>query len=203
MPSALLKTFLSRTLSQLIGDCYISRPSEGVRGRINGFNMSGEVRHSPLALANTFVARYAPPAGITHMKVQKLCYFAHGWWLAFSPEPFLTERPEVWKFGPVFASLYSVLSHHGSRGILIPEKAQFHSAAPVLQEQSYLDLVDWIWNRYGHHSAMTLSDMTHAEGTPWRIVAERYNFRVPKHFELPDSDVAAYFKAEAEAFQPA
>ncbi len=77
--------------------------------------MDGRVKHSPLALANTFIERHAGSAGITHMKVQKLCYYAHGWWLAFENEPFLTERPQVWKFGPVFASLYAALAHHGSR----------------------------------------------------------------------------------------
>lgn len=111
--------------------------------------MDGGGKHAPLALANTFIARHAGASGITHMKVQKLCYFAHGWWLAFSPEPFLSERPEVWKFGPVFSSLYSALSHHGSRGISVPERARFDMPASLLEERGYIDLIDWIWNKYG------------------------------------------------------
>lgn len=165
--------------------------------------MDGRVKHSPLALANTFIERHAGSAGITHMKVQKLCYYAHGWWLAFENEPFLTERPQVWKFGPVFASLYAALAHHGSRPINRAEKARFDAAAPVVSDEKYLELIDWIWGRYGQYTAMTLSDLTHAPGTPWRQVAERHGFQVPKHFELPDADVAAFFKAEAEALEPA
>ncbi|KQO99080.1 hypothetical protein ASF32_14595 [Methylobacterium sp. Leaf91] len=164
--------------------------------------MSRGPKQSPLAVANTFIARFGGQGTITHMKVQKLCYFAHGWWLAFDPEPFLTERPQVWKFGPVFGSLYAALSHHGSRAITQPEKVQFNEPPPQIDNPAYLDLIDWVWNRYGQHSGLTLSDMTHAPGTPWRNVAERCNFQVPKHYELPDEDVKKFFEAEAKALQP-
>src|SRR5271170_5786610 len=59
--------------------------------------------YTPLQVANTFVIRHGEQSrGLDHMKLQKLDYFVHGWWLAYHQERLLTERPQVWKYGPVF-----------------------------------------------------------------------------------------------------
>jgi uncharacterized phage-associated protein len=47
------------------------------------------------------------------MKLQKLVYYAYGWWLLYHSEPIMTEPPEVWRHGPVFSSMYHALKHHG------------------------------------------------------------------------------------------
>ena len=65
------------------------------------------VPYTPLALANTFVARYGATRTLDHMKLQKLAFYTYGWWLAYNPNPILTEAPQVWKYGPVFGSLYN------------------------------------------------------------------------------------------------
>jgi uncharacterized phage-associated protein len=72
--------------------------------------MEVPVPYSPLALANEFIVRFKPGEGIEHMKLQKLVYCANGWWLVFNPnQPLVNKAPEVWKFGPVFPSLYHVM----------------------------------------------------------------------------------------------
>jgi uncharacterized phage-associated protein len=53
------------------------------------------------------------PDGAEHMKLQKLVYYAYGWWLLYHSEPIMTEPPEVWRHGPVFSSMYHALKHHG------------------------------------------------------------------------------------------
>lgn len=61
--------------------------------------------YHPLAFANEFILK-AQPAGVEHMKLQKLVYYSYGWWIAYHEEPILTEPPQVWRYGPVFVSLY-------------------------------------------------------------------------------------------------
>jgi len=43
---------------------------------------------------------------ITPLKLQKLVYFAHGWYLGFTGEPLLNEGIQAWEYGPVIPSLY-------------------------------------------------------------------------------------------------
>lgn len=159
--------------------------------------------YQPLAIANEFVARFGGATGIDHMKLQKLAYYAHGWWLAYEAEPLLTEKPEVWKFGPVFDSMYRVLCPFGSKPIRLPQSPNPFAEPPRVDDERALGLISWIWNRYGAFSSFKLSDMTHEEGTPWRILAEENSYNVPKHFEIPDALIADFFKKEADRLQAA
>lgn len=160
-------------------------------------------QYLPLALGNVFLQNYAGDSGIEHMKLQKLCYYAHGWWLAFHKKSLLIERPQVWKYGPVFKSMYGALAHFGSKPIKTPQSPVPFQPPPLVDDGQVHDLCDWIWNRYSQYSAFTLSDMTHASGTPWREIAEKHNFVVPKDYDIPDEVIASYFKQEAEALNPA
>lgn len=158
------------------------------------------MRYTPLALANTFLREHGDEGGIEHMKLQKLCFYAYGWWLVDHDEPLLVEGPEVWKFGPVFSSLYSVLSMYGRRPITKPQKFAFSSGAKVVnsRDQEALDLIEMVWDRYGERSSFALSEETHKPGTPWQIEAARYNYKVPPNHRIPDKLIKQYFVREAK-----
>lgn len=151
--------------------------------------------YSPLTLANTFIVRYGKDNPLGHMKLQKLTYYAYGWWLAYNHEPMLDEAPQVWKHGPVFESLYFALRPYGDRAVIAPV-APPNAAAPVVPEIDQLNMqwVDWVWNRYGQNSGFELSDMTHEKGTPWQTEAETWNYRVPKRHRIPDPVIKEYFE---------
>jgi len=158
--------------------------------------------HRPIAVANEFVRQYGTAHDLDHLKLQKLTYFAQGWWLVFKGEELLTERPQVWRFGPVFQSLYNALSGRGREPITSPAGANpFGVNAPATLEgeafASERDLVGWVWNEYGSLTGTQLSDLTHAAGTPWRIIAEKSNFRVPLYTEIPESLDWEYFARQA------
>jgi uncharacterized phage-associated protein len=160
-------------------------------------------KYTPIELANTFLEKYSGGIGIEHMKLQKLCYYAHGWWLAYKDEPFLSEEPQVWQYGPVFNSLYHLLSHFGRKSILEPQKANpLLQKLETIKDEEINQLIDWVWNRYSNYSAETLSEMTHAKGTPWRILAEKHSFRVPRNLDIPDNLIKEFFKKEAAKLQP-
>jgi uncharacterized phage-associated protein len=146
--------------------------------------------YRPMAVANNFIRRFGYRQGITHLKLQKLVYYVHGWWLAYNPSnpPLLTERPEVWRHGPVFPNIYNALKNFGSRPIRLPQPDLPLSPPADIGEDDdqALNLVDWVWVRYGAYSAIQLSNMTHEPGTPWRQLAERYQYRVPAHLQIPD-----------------
>lgn len=161
----------------------------------------GTMAYTPLALANTFVSRYGADGNLDHMKLQKLDFYAYGWWLAYNDTPILTEPPQVWRHGPVFSSLYAALRPFGSASILKPVGGP-NSTPPLIPdwEKTTLEWVDWIWGRYGHLNALQLSDMTHEVGTPWQMEAQARDYRVPNHHPIPDWTTKQYFKNLAASF---
>lgn len=158
--------------------------------------------YSPLAIANEFIARFEQEHGIEHMKLQKLVYCANGWWLAFHDDrPLLNESPQVWKFGPVFPSLYHVMKVYGRTPIkTIQSRGPFDHPDRVDDgDAETLQLIDWTWRRYGHLSSFDLSDMTHREGTAWRKVAVEYDFDVPFGLDIPREYMAQEFRGIYES----
>ena len=116
------------------------------------------VPYSPLAAANSFIVQFGAARGIEHMKLQKLVYCAHGWWLTAYENSFLNERPQVWKHGPVFNSLYHVLKPFGAMPISTPQ-----SSGPFLEpvfvdenDENVNSLIRWVWSWYGHLTSFAL-----------------------------------------------
>ncbi|MSP43099.1 MAG: DUF4065 domain-containing protein [Alphaproteobacteria bacterium] len=161
--------------------------------------------YAPIEIANTLLDKFGKKSGgIDHMKLQKLVYCVHGWRLAYKETSKLAEQPEVWQYGPVFPSMYHELKIYGVSPIEEPVKTSpFEEEAPKVPDNDTdcLNLIEWVWKRYGHLSGMALSEMTHKEGTAWRKVAEERKFRVPKGLSLGDDYVRAEFQRLKEEFQ--
>jgi uncharacterized phage-associated protein len=116
-----------------------------------------------LTIADWFLSRAALDGErLTQMKLQKLVYVAHGWSLGLRDQPLFKDSVEAWRWGPVVRSLYREFANFGSSDI-----------APRLPECPQLDVnigtfLDRVWEVYKGFSAIELSAMTHAEGTPWK-----------------------------------
>lgn len=156
--------------------------------------------HRPIAVANEFIRLHGADGHIDHLKLQKLVYFAQGWWLAFKGTPLVSERPQVWRYGPVFQSLYQIFSLHGRAPITRPRGANpfgiGNGEPPTLEDNRYEEeqnCIAWIWQEYGGLSGSRLSDLTHDIGTPWREIAAKNNFKVPLNTEIPENADWAYF----------
>lgn len=166
------------------------------------------VPYDPIVVANTFLAQHAAPGrGIDHLKLQKLVYCSYGWWLTTDEQvtPLCTEPPQVWPYGPVFASLYRQLRLFGSDPIEGPvspgpfQEAQFVDS----DDDQVRHLIDWVWSRYGRLSSFYLSELTHKSGTPWQLTAQKYNYRVPEGLPVPDDLIRKEFLSLLSANQTA
>lgn len=151
---------------------------------------------NPITVANTFVARFGQEGKIEHMKLQKLLFYAYGWWLTNHVSPLLTAKPEVWRYGPVFSSVYWKFNKFGSGAIEGPQPlTPFSNIAPtILRDGSeHSNFIDRIWDMYGSFDGMLLSDMTHKKGTPWQQTAEQCNYQVPQNHPISDAVTKSYF----------
>jgi uncharacterized phage-associated protein len=115
-----------------------------------------------LEVAKWFINAADREAGdaVTHLKVQKLVYYAQGWALALLNEPLFSEDLQAWAHGPVAPSVWSRFRNKGYEAL--PEQSIYRRFSG-----DTLRLLEQINEKYGIFSAKRLERMTHQEG-PWR-----------------------------------
>lgn len=102
------------------------------------------------------------PEFLTHMRLQKLLYYAQGWSLATRDQALFEEAIEAWAHGPVVRKVYPVFASYGNTPI---DPVEIPPADEVsLEEATYLIS---LWESYKPYSASSLREMTHRE-PPWR-----------------------------------
>jgi uncharacterized phage-associated protein len=120
--------------------------------------------YSALNVANFFINKsVADGKPITPLKLQKLVYIAHGWWLAFKNDKLIEEPVFAWDYGPVIPQIYHEFKIFGSNpiGYLAP------GYDCVKDDEEVAGFLDSIWRSYGRFKGSELSAMTHKKGTPW------------------------------------
>lgn len=115
-------------------------------------------------VAEYFLAKCDEEAGdtISNLKLQKLVYYAQGFYLAIEDEPLFDEPIEAWQHGPVVSALYQRYKEHGARSIPIPEDLDFS-----IFSEKQKEVLDEVYDVYGQFSAWKLRNMTHEE-LPWK-----------------------------------
>jgi uncharacterized phage-associated protein len=165
--------------------------------------------YSAKAVANEFL-ELAKKDGkqLTPMQLQKLVYFAHGWYLAITGERLLDERIEAWQWGPVIPSLYSEFKHFGSGPITEMAMKIVLGSGSGISYRPYrlksdnpsadfaaMQVIERIWKLYGQYSASQLSGMTHAPGSPWAVTPEKD----VRGTDISDSVIKTYFQKLAQS----
>ena len=138
------------------------------------------------------VAAYilAKEAPMSAMKLQKLCYFAYGYHLAWEDRPLFSERFEAWANGPVVYELYDL--HRGRFNLDRGEIA----GDPTELDDDERDSVNVVLENFRTYSAHELSAMTHQPG-PWLAARERAGVTdlQRSNEELRDEEIADFFGA--------
>ncbi|MCC6230530.1 MAG: SocA family protein [Phycisphaerales bacterium] len=162
------------------------------------------------AIANFFLER-AEAAGkpLDQMKLQKLLYFSQGWHLALGDRPLFDEDFEAWRWGPVLRSLRSEFKNFGAEPITVRAKdVRFvpgKGIEPFIpsiadcpdQNLPYAQaLLDRAWVIYGGYTGIQLSNMTHADGTPWKQIYDRFGGAIPHGITIPKDAMKAYFREQ-------
>lgn len=99
--------------------------------------------------------------GVSNLKLQKLVYYAQGFYSAIFGKSLFENEIEAWTHGPVIPSLYHAYKHYGSNKITVPAGFDMQ-----LLTQDEIDLVAEVYEVFGQYSAWKLRDMTHEE-SPW------------------------------------
>ena len=154
--------------------------------------------HSALSIANAFLeVAKAEGKGISPMKLQKLVYYAHGWYLGLFGEPLIDETIEAWKYGPVIQPIYHEFKCFGSSDITcaatVFDVDTFDLIEPRPEgDEDVLALIKTIWHEYGSFSALKLSSMTHISNGPW--AKARVGHEEARSVPIPNESIKQYFE---------
>jgi uncharacterized phage-associated protein len=140
---------------------------------------------------------------IDPMKLQKLVYYAHGWYAGYTGQPLINESIEAWPYGPVVPSLYHEFKRYGS-GPVRSKATGFDGSTgffevPAPTEPEIRQFLSNIWSSYGRYTGMALSEMTHASDGPW-AQARRTSDGI-RSADIPFDLIAHHFREAAQRAQ--
>jgi len=98
---------------------------------------------------------------ISNLKLQKLLYYAQGFFLAIHRAPLFPEPIKAWEHGPVVPAVWQEYRDFGANAI--PPHGDIDLGAFADREA---DVVKEVYAVYGQFSAWKLRNMTHDEA-PW------------------------------------
>ena len=110
------------------------------------------------------VAKYilGKNGSVSTWKLQKLCYYAQAWSVAWTDSPLFPEDFEAWVNGPVCPELYYA---HKGKYLVSAEDIVSGDSSKLTAEQK--DDIDVVLEHYGSWEPYALREQTHNE-TPWR-----------------------------------
>jgi len=164
-----------------------------------------QAKYSVEAVANT-VLDQAEQRGqpIGPMKLQKLMYLMHGYYLAMTGVPLIDEFFEAWQYGPVAPTIYHAFKQFGREPIKKGFRATKFSFAPAIgatrfdeprasdDDPIFSRVMDFVFEKYGEKTAIYLSDLTHKVGSPWHQV--RLNGSNMRNADISNELIQDYFK---------
>lgn len=128
------------------------------------------MKASPLILCNNLLERGKRDGiPITSMKLQKLLYYVSVKYLRETGTAPIAEQFQVWKYGPVLASVYGQFRAYQDRPIRKPV-LNHKGKVPVVDEDAAPVLaacLEYAWRRLGRCSGRELSQRTCQEGSGW------------------------------------
>jgi uncharacterized phage-associated protein len=138
------------------------------------------------------------------MKLQKLMYLVHGYYLAVTGTPLIDEFFEAWQYGPVVPTTYYDFKQFGRDDIakgfratktyLQPDTNTECREQPTIPEgdEAFDGILKFVFEKYGDKSAIYLSDLTHKVGSPWHQV--KMTEPTMRNADIPNDLIREYFQ---------
>ena len=131
--------------------------------------------------------------GITHLKLQKLLYYAQGISLGLHNKQLFEENIEAWQHGPVVKDVYVYFSQFGRKNIEINMDKKIEEIVKKIESnKEVLEVLNMTYNNFAIYTAWQLRQMTHENNTPWDITQKTKGLG-----QKIDNDlIEQYFKEE-------
>ncbi len=113
-------------------------------------------KYSVFEIADWFLSKEP----MSHLKLQKLCYYAQAWNYALKNSRLIDSDFQAWVHGPVSPALYEKFRSFGFDCI----KIIGHCKHNIDDED--IEILESVWTTYGNYAANALETLTHRE-LPW------------------------------------
>jgi uncharacterized phage-associated protein len=159
--------------------------------------------YSAIAVVNWFIiTNKHETRDLTHLKIQKLLYFAQGFFLANYDKPLFEEDIEAWKYGPVVNPVYQALKRYNENNITEPingfylSDTKLATGIPKIESNDYLVLTFLIefWNIYKPIPVWRLVNITHMKDSPWQQIIDTIISGQTTNQVIPKELIKIYFK---------
>lgn len=131
--------------------------------------------------------------GITHLKLQKLLYYAQGISLGLYNRPLFKENIEAWQHGPVVREVYGQFSKFGRNNIEIEMNRDTEEIiTKIEQNKEVSEILNLTYDNFAIYTAWQLRQMTHEDNTPWDITQREKGLEK----EIDNKLIEEYFKRE-------
>ena len=131
---------------------------------------------------------------MTHMKLQKLLYYAQAYIIGMTGKPLFENEIQAWKHGPVTPDVYHLYSKYG--------KSVIDNVEDVKIPDEYLPYIVMLIKEKGHYSASELREMTHQEDT-WENAHSHFEGEVISHKAINDFFQPLFWTSDEEdEYQP-
>lgn len=112
--------------------------------------------------------------GITHLKLQKLLYYAQGVSLSMrNGQKLFDEKILAWEHGPVVKEVYDVYKNNGRNNLDIDfTDANNAIIASIENDAEVSNILNLVYDNFAIYTAWQLRDMTHEVGSPWDITVK-------------------------------
>ena len=120
-------------------------------------------------------------------KLQKLCYYAQAWTLAWDGKELFRENFHAWSNGPV---CYELFQKHQGMFLIDGEKFPYGDVAAITPGQ--MENLEIIVRDYGDKDAYWLREQVHGED-PWKIARGDTPVGEPGHAVVTKDSMGLYY----------
>lgn len=136
------------------------------------------------------IAKYIIIKGVevTQLSLQKLLYYAQGFYRAFTGKYMFEDDCEAWVHGPVFSNIYQKYKKFGSSNIEIEEDNELEDMISTDKKE----LLDIIIKYFGNYNGRALELMSHFE-KPWQKARKGLLPNENSNTVINKNDMTEYF----------
>lgn len=140
----------------------------------------------------TLSDEYEVYEGLTHLKLQKLLYYAQGISLASRGKAIFSDAIQAWGHGPVVKTVFDTFSKKGRAEILLEDAPEGSEIIRKLEADSEVrEVLNITYDNFAIFTAWQLRNMTHIKNGPWDK-----NYVSGKNKVIPQKDIKLYFETE-------
>lgn len=151
-----------------------------------------KAKYTALQIARYFIKKGMSEkdiAKLTNLKLQKILYYAQGWYLANFDKPLFDDTIEAWKYGPAIRTVYQEFQDSGSSILDVPvEKWEIDEL-----DKKTKNFLDDVWEVYKKYSGSDLITLTHSE-KPYKDARKNIQEGDYSNVEISQLSMQNFFK---------